>query len=407
MLVHPFADFESTLFVLSLTQLTPQTQYPQAITASLDKNAKASAALSESETANSAVVQAQIAAGVTVGGNNNTQGTNACKAKAQSFDIEIQSTKTAAAKAQMASDQAKARADAAAKELMGLMRAAETAADMTSTESSMQGKAGRLARARNATAHAKAVNEEARALRETSLQRADEAADLIVHLNRLQSDKAAAVLATCGKKQEYMAKVDEVLESTAEDHSPPEATEVSLLLEEELKERVEAEGATLGSTGATGTKGGTGLTGATGLGRDGIRSLEMLANIPEKAGMTTPHLGDTVTAAWAAALLKANELRPGATGATGATGMADGKRTWAFGGEAIDTAFGPTVRDAEGNDAHVRLEEAGGRYQPSPSVHKSLNADVAAEVERERKAADMESKRRATPPILGFEGLSD
>ena len=86
--------------------------------------------------------------------------------------------------------------------------------------------------------------------------------------------------------------------------------------------------------------------------------------------------------------------------------MADGNSTWGFGGKAIDDAFGPSVKDAEGKDARMRLEDAGGRYQPLPSVHAKLNAEVGAEIARERKAADAESQRRAMPPILGFDESS-
>ena len=70
-------------------------------------------------------------------------------------------------------------------------------------------------------------------------------------------------------------------------------------------------------------------------------------------------------------------------------------------------AFAPLIpKDAEGKDARMRLEDAGGRYQPLPSVHANVNAEVGAEIARERKAADAESQRRAMPPILGFDESS-
>ena len=123
----------------------------------------------------------------------------------------INSTKAQAAKAKTDAQHAKARADAAATELGHLMTVASEGANAASSSSTpLDDKSGRLARARNATEHAKQANEEARELREKSLQLEDDAADLEVHLKRLLSEKAALV-ATCGKKEEYINRVEETL----------------------------------------------------------------------------------------------------------------------------------------------------------------------------------------------------
>ena len=149
------------------------------------------------------------------------------------------------------------------------------------------------------------------------------------------------------------------------------------------------------------------MMGATGLGRDGAASLRMMKNLLTEDGAPF-RLGENVAKQWADALLKANELRPGATGATGAKGAAgamgndNSTSTWIFGAKPIDDAFGLSVKDADGKDTQTRLEDAGGRYNPSPSAHAKLSADVVAEIARERRAADAESERRAMPPILGY-----
>ena len=178
----------------------------------------------------------------------------------QSSPFDARSTaKEAAARAQWRPT--KQQADAAAQELVTLMHEAETAADATSSEASAEGKSDRLARAHNATEHAKAANEEARQLRETSLQREDEAADLIAHLNRLESDKAA-VMSICGKTKEYVARVDDALKNGAVPSSSAAAAH-TLLIEEAQDVKAEEEGRGSNES-ATGTAtGATGSTGAT------------------------------------------------------------------------------------------------------------------------------------------------
>ena len=408
------------------------TQTRTAISASLRKNAEATAALRASETAEATLTKAKSDAGMITGRHNSSaHGSSLCKTKALAFDAKIKLTKEQAAKAQMESDKAKARADAAAQELTAHLAEAKMAAETTHSKTSLEGKSARLARAKNSTEHAQHANEQARVLRETSLKLEDDAADLIVHLKRLESEKAT-ILSTCGKKDEYVARVDQAVLEKKKTKMPVDMTSAAaFLIEVEKKEeillkglkekrnneRVETEaeatdatgsgmgaaGATGATQGATGLPGLIGLTGATGvaLGHDGVASLKLMANLTMRADMSS-HWGTKVPEEWAEALLKANELRPGMTGATGATGMANGNYTWLFGKKQIDDSFGPDIKNADGKDALTRLEDAGGRYRPSKEVHAKLFADIDTEIGREMKEVQAESKRRAMPPILGF-----
>jgi hypothetical protein len=185
-----------------------------AIEATLEKNQKAVDALDAAKAAHKELVAAKLDANMLIG--NTTGPTNGCKTKELIFDKKILKAKTEAAKAKMAAEKAAGMATAAAGELKALMASAEKAAASVKEQTSNLGKDGRLKRAKDATLAAQAANEEARTLKEESMTKQDESEDKIEDVRRLESEKAA-VLANCGKKAEFVAKIEAEIEKRDDD----------------------------------------------------------------------------------------------------------------------------------------------------------------------------------------------
>jgi hypothetical protein len=184
------------------------------IEATLEKNQKAVDALDAAKSAHKELVAAKLDANMLIG--NTTGPTNGCKTKELIFDKKILKAKTEAAKAKMAAEKASGMASAAAGELKALMASAEKAAASVKDQTSNLGKDGRLKRAKDATLAAKAANEEARTLKEESMTKQDESDDKIEDVRRLESEKAA-VLASCGKKEEFVATIESEIEKRDDD----------------------------------------------------------------------------------------------------------------------------------------------------------------------------------------------
>jgi len=185
-----------------------------AIEATLEKNQKAVEALDAAKAAHKKLVAAKLDANMLIG--NTTGSNNGCKTKELIFDKKILKAKTEAAKAKMAAEKAAGMAAAAAGELKALMASAEKAAASVKDQTSNLAKDGRLKRAKAATLAAQAANEEARTLKEESMTKQDESDDKIEDVRRLESEKAA-VLANCGKKEEFVAKIEAEIDARDDD----------------------------------------------------------------------------------------------------------------------------------------------------------------------------------------------
>lgn len=215
---------------LQNSKKTPHSTHTRtAIGASLHKNEQAKIALDAVKVAHSELVQAKLDANMIIG--NNTGPNNGCNTKELVYDKKILAAKTKAAKLKMSAKRTKGMALSAAEELKAMMLAAETAAASVSEQTSNLAKDGRLGRARNATIKAQEANEEARNLKEVSLNLEDQVEDAMETVRRLEREKNT-VMASCGKKEKFLEKVEAEIQK--KDDEKEEAQE-----EEDEKEEEE------------------------------------------------------------------------------------------------------------------------------------------------------------------------